>query len=309
MCRPAPVLDVMYGRPYKIRLNSYYASFSIGQSMKPEFSLAHLTLLSCSPPDLIEVASRAGYDFVSLRAIPVTPNEPKYLLGEDKNLLKETKQALASNGLRVLDIELARIIPEVHLKSYLPVFEAAAELGAHHVLSSGWTPDRNYVSERFAELCDLAKPFGLNVDFEFVTFTAMSTLTDAVAVVRSAGRDNGGICIDTLHFFRSNSQLADLDGLPKSWFRFMQLCDAPKDAPTTTEGLIFAARADRQFVGEGGLDLAGVIKRLPRIPYSLEIPNARLALSMSPLEIAKKAIATARAYFETTLSAPSTAGA
>jgi sugar phosphate isomerase/epimerase len=272
--------------------------------MKAQFSLAHLTLLNCNPPDLIEVASKAGYDYVSLRPIAVTPNEPKYPFGEDKNLLKQTKSALAATGMRLLDIELARILPDVNLQNYVPAFEAAAELGARHVLSSGWTPDRSYVSEKFAELCDLAKPFGLSVDFEFVTFAAMGTLADAAAVVRAAKRDNGGICIDTLHYFRSNTTLAELDALPKSWFRFMQLCDAPYEAPTTRDGLIFTARADRKFVGEGGLDLASVINHLPPMPYSLEIPNAKLALSMSPIDFAKKAIDTARSYIAALQSAP-----
>jgi sugar phosphate isomerase/epimerase len=204
----------------------------------------------------------------------------------------------------LLDIELARILPDVNLQNYVPAFEAAAELGAKHVLSSGWTPDRDYVSEKFAELCDLAKPFGLTVDFEFVTFAAMGTMADAAGVIRAAKRDNGGICIDTLHYFRSNTTLSEIDAVPKSWFRFMQLCDAPKEAPTTREGLIFAARGDRKFVGEGGLDLASVINHLPPMPYSLEIPNTKLALSMSPIDFAKKAIDTARSYIGAIHSAP-----
>ena len=43
--------------------------------MTAQFSLAHLTMLECSPPRLIEIAAQAGYDFVSLRPIPVgSPN-------------------------------------------------------------------------------------------------------------------------------------------------------------------------------------------------------------------------------------------
>src|SRR5215831_1132212 len=136
----------MYGRPYKILLTSSATLFTIRERMKYEFSLAHLTILSCSPPDLIEIASEAGYDYVSLRPIAVTPNEPKYPLGEDKNLLKRTKAALTETGLKVLDVELARILPDLDTKVYLPAFEAAAELGAKHILSSGWTSDRNFVS-------------------------------------------------------------------------------------------------------------------------------------------------------------------
>jgi len=294
----------MYGHPYNILLTCSSTLFTIRERMKYEFSLAHLTILSCSPPDLIEIASEAGYDYVSLRPIAVTPNEPKYPFGEDQNLLRQTRSALAATGMRLLDIEVARIVPELNVKTYMPALEAAATLGARHVLSSAWTPDRNYVSEKFAELCDLAKPFGLTVEFEFVTFAAMGTLADAAAIVRSSGRDNGGICIDTLHFFRSNTQLTELDTLPRSWFRFMQLCDAPVESPTSIDGLIFAARADRKFVGEGALDLAGVIGRLPPMPYSLEIPNSKLARRMSPMDIAKRAIATAREYLDRTWAAP-----
>jgi sugar phosphate isomerase/epimerase len=272
--------------------------------IKHEFSLAHLTLLHCSPPDLIEVASRAGFDFVSLRPIPVTPNEARHPLGEDKDLLRRTKAALASTGIKVLDIELARILPNMDPKAYVPAFEAAAELGARHVLSSGWTPDRSYVTERFAEICDLARPFALTVDYEFVTFAPIGTLADAAAIVTAAGRENGGICLDTLHFYRSNTELSELDDLPKRWFHFMQLCDAPKVAPQTVEEMIFAARSDRQFLGEGGLDLSAVINRLPPMPYALEIPNSKLSLTMSPVEFAGKAIGTARAYLDAMILAP-----
>ena len=38
-------------------------------------------------------------------------------------------------------------------------------------------------------------------------------------VVRGAGRDNGGICVDTLHWYRSGTKLEELTSLPKSWFR------------------------------------------------------------------------------------------
>ncbi len=264
--------------------------------MKNEFSLAHLTLLSLSPPELIEVAARTGYDYVSLRPIAVTPNEPKYPFAEDKGLFNQTKQALKDSGLKLADIELARILPDTDPKIYLPAFEAAAELGGRFVLSSGWTPDRAYVTERFAELCDLAKPFGLFIGFEFVTFAAMGTLADAVAVVGGAGRDNGGICIDTLHFDRSDTKLDELDSLPRSWFRFAQLCDGPKERPKTRDELIFAARADRLSVGDGGIDIAAIVHRLPPMPYALEIPNSKLALSMSPLDRARKYLDDARDY-------------
>ena len=43
--------------------------------MTYEFSLAHLTVLQCSPPEMVTIASETGYQFVSLRMTAVTPNE------------------------------------------------------------------------------------------------------------------------------------------------------------------------------------------------------------------------------------------
>ena len=147
------------------------------QSWVPQFSLAHLTLLSQPPPAFIEIAGAAGYDFVSFRAIPLgLPNESVYALGVDQALLRDTRAAMASTGMRLLDIELARIYDGVDVRRYLPAMEAAAELGARHLLASAWTSDRSFVLERFIELCELARPLNLTVDFEFVTFASYSTL-------------------------------------------------------------------------------------------------------------------------------------
>ena len=62
--------------------------------MAREFSLAHLTLLSCTPPEMVEIAARTGYTYVSLRPLAVAPNEPKYPMAEDKAMTSATKKAL-----------------------------------------------------------------------------------------------------------------------------------------------------------------------------------------------------------------------
>ena len=108
-----------------------------------QFSLAHLTALHCSPPQLIEIAARAGYEFVGLRPIPVgARDEPLHPFATDRTLFARTKAALAATGVRLLDIEVARIIKEAKPQDYLPAIEAAAQLGGKHVLSSAWCDDR-----------------------------------------------------------------------------------------------------------------------------------------------------------------------
>src|SRR5580658_6596979 len=94
------------------------------------FSLAHLTVLGCAPPEMTYIAARAGYDFGSYRIITMhLPNEPNYDLAANREMLRQTKTALAVTGLKVHDIELARIQDGLDTKSYLPALETAAELG------------------------------------------------------------------------------------------------------------------------------------------------------------------------------------
>ena len=265
--------------------------------MTRPFSLAHLTMLSLPPPQLVETAARAGYQFVSLRPIPVgAPNEPLYPLGTDRALRARTKAALAATGVGLLDIEVARIVKEVTPRSYLSALEAAAELGGRHVLSSAWCDDRPYILEFFCELCDLAKPFGLTVDLEFVTWSGVRTLDEAVEVVKAAHRPNAGIVIDTLHFDRCHAELEKLSALPREWFHFAQISDAPATYSTEREELIRIGRAERLYLGEGGIDVASILGRLPPVPLSIEIPNVAKLESLGAEQYARLCIETARSF-------------
>src|SRR6185295_9625036 len=147
---------------------------AMASATKQQFSLAHLTVLGCPPPEMTYIAARAGYDYVSIRPIYMgLPGEPDYGLADNPQMLRQTKRALAATGLRVHDIELARVYEGLHPTKYLPAMEVAAELGAKAVLSSIWGGEREFYIEKFGEICDLAKPFGLTVDLEYVPIAAV----------------------------------------------------------------------------------------------------------------------------------------
>jgi sugar phosphate isomerase/epimerase len=265
--------------------------------MKYEFSLAHLSALSLPPPQLVEVAARAGYKYVGLRLNRVTPTEPLYALAEDRPLMAETKARLAGTGVAVLDVELARMGPDRDARSYLPILEAAAELGAAHVLAQLPDPDRARALERFGTLCELARRFGLGVDLEFISWTETPDLSAAARVLREADQPNAGMLVDTLHFARSGSSLEDLRALPHKWFRYTQVCDAPAQGPATREEIIHAARFARLFPGEGGLGVREILACLPPgIPCALEIPRAFLSKLLGVEEYVKLALRAADNY-------------
>ena len=56
-----------------------------------ELSLAHLTVLSLAPPDVIDVASRCGYQCVGLRLIAVTDQSVGYPLMHDAAMMRQTQ--------------------------------------------------------------------------------------------------------------------------------------------------------------------------------------------------------------------------
>ncbi len=267
-----------------------------------QFSLAHLTVLGCPPPEMTYIAARAGYDFVSLRIIQFgLPGEENYALAENPSMLRQTKRALEATGLGVHDIELARIYDDMHPTRYLPAMEVAAELGARSVLSSIWTTNLDYATEKFGEVCDLAKPFGLTVDLEFVPIAGVKTLAGAVHVLRTVQRDNAGLMIDTHHFHRSHDKVEDLEGLPPEWFHFAHLCDVSAEPPADLEEMTRLMREERLYVGEGGIDIAGILNRLPTMVYSIELPNKARVREIGYAEHAFRCLETAKAYADAKL--------
>jgi sugar phosphate isomerase/epimerase len=267
--------------------------------MKHDYSLAHLTVLTLTPPQVIEVAARTGYRYVGLRMTRVTPDEVLYDLGRDRALMKETKARLADTAIAVHDGELFRMDPALEPESFVPELEATAELGARHIIAQLPDPDRERATARFARLCDLAKPLGIFVSLEFPHWTDTGNLAAAAKVVRAVNRTNAGILIDMLHFGRSDSSLDELARLPRAWFRFAHVCDAAREVPPTMAGIIRTARDERQFPGEGGIDVRGILACLPQdIPYALEIPRVALTKAVGPEEVARLAIAVARSHLD-----------
>ena len=267
--------------------------------MKHDYSLAHLTVLSLTPPQVVEVAARTGYRYVGLRMTRVTPDEVLYDLARDRALMRETKARLAATGIAVNDGELFRMDPTHGPDDFVPELEATAELGAQHVIAQLPDPDRERATARFAKLCDLAKPLGIFVSLEFPHWTETGDLATATKVVRAVNRTNAGILVDMLHFGRSDSSLDELAKLPREWFRFAHVCDAAKEVPPTMAGIIRTARDERLFPGEGGIDVRGILACIPQdIPYALEIPRVALTKAVGPEEVALLALRVARRHLD-----------
>ena len=269
--------------------------------MEKEYSLAYLTVRDCSPAQMAHIAARTGYDYISLRLIPMgVPGETAYL-PDDKKMIRETRAALKETGVKVLDLELARIVEDVDPQSYLPAMEVMAELGAKHVISSAWTQDRNdrnFIVDRFAQICDLAEPLGLTVNLEFPTFSRLTSLQETADIVGAADRSNGGILIDTLYFHYSGVTLEELQALPSEWLNFLHLCDVSSEIPDNREGMIQVARDKRLYVGDGCIDFSALLGCLPPMPYSIELPNGECVKKYGSEEHARRCLVAAKKHLD-----------
>lgn len=255
-----------------------------------QFSLAHLSALDLTPPEMILAASEADYDYVGLRFVAVTPGGAAWPLWEDKATMAGTRARMDETGVRVLDVELIKLFPDTDIAVFEPCMEASADIGAKHLLTQADDPEFNRVVDNYSRLCDLAANYGLTCDVEFIPWIQTATLADAGAIVRASGKDNGGLVIDSLHFARAGSTVEELDEYPDEWFHYIQLCDAPAQAPATIDGLIYAAREERLLPGEGELDLMGIMRHLPYpVVVGIEMPAETLSFTASPGERAAMA--------------------
>jgi len=257
--------------------------------------LAALTVLELAPPDMVSCARDAGYDAVGLRLLPATPTEVQHAIVGDTPLARETAQRLADTGIPVLDIEIFRLKPDTVVNDYRAALETGARFGASEILVAGNDPDEARLTASFAAFCDLAAEYGMGANLEPMPWTDVKGFAQGARIVAAAGRDNGGVLIDPIHFDRAGDVPATIAQAPRTRLRYMQLCDAPAARPRDTETLLFQARAERLMPGDGGLDLAGILRAVPRdVPLSLEIPMQALTRTLPAVPRARQMLDKAR---------------
>ncbi len=261
----------------------------------PSFSLAALTALELAPPGLIDVAAACGYDHVGIRLLPATPGGTAYPLMEDEASLRETIARLDATGVTIADLEVAAFRPETEIAEFSAFFETGARLGARHILVAAYDPVLDRFADRFARFCEAAAPYGLTADLEFMPWTSVPDLETAGRIVEKVGKANAGVLVDALHFDRSGSLIGDIAAIPVGRFHYWQLCDGPAERPATSEEMMRAARTERMFPGEGGIDLVALTRAMPAdIAVSIEVPTVGLARTMDAYTRARRALSAAK---------------
>lgn len=250
------------------------------------------TALQSALLDRARAAAAAGFDGISLWADDV---ERARAEGHSD---AELSTLFAELGLSIAELDgVSAWLPQ---DGELPAFGRRAEeffalakslggrsLNVLHIFS---TPAPVEVAApAFARLCDQAAACNLLVHLEFLPWSGIPNLQAAWEIVRQAGRENGGLMLDTWHFIRSGGSLAELRKVPGEKIFAVQLADAPAEP----EGLIFdEALRKRRLPGEGEGRLAELVHTLDAMgcqaPLGVEVFSEALA-ELPVTEVAQRA--------------------
>ena len=270
--------------------------------MSRAISLAHLSLIACPPDRLVSLAAEAGFDMVDLRLSPATPTDRVYGDDERMHLCRALLPLLRQTGVKVWDVEIIRINERTRPEDHLPLMEAAGLLGARRLKAVCDCQDPALSAALLARLADLAAPFGLTVDLEYMIFSGVKSLRAALAIVEEAGQPNLQVLVDALHWMRAGDTLADIRAAPPGRLGYVQLCDGPALGPSGREALITEARTRRLPPGEGEFPLHALLGAMPAgCPVSIEVP---MPSGENALRHARRLLAAARGATERQEAAP-----
>jgi sugar phosphate isomerase/epimerase len=163
----------------------------------------------------------------------------------------------------------------------------ARSVNAVDVFGGEWGVDD--AAEAFAALCDRAAEHGLLAHLEFLSWSKIPDVASAWAIVRTADRSNGGVAVDSWHFFRGSADWDALRTVPGDRIIGVQLSDGPADPE---ENLMAATLRERRVPGDGDFDLTKLVSTLGEIeaaaPLGVEVFSDALH-ALPPDEAAVKA--------------------
>ena len=240
-------------------------------------SLAAGVQLDVEPANMVTVAHDAGWPAVGIWFDGKTWTD---------STSREVRQRLDDSGVVALDIE--PIIPSEDGDDFADqLVEAAAVIGAQHILFTSRLKDQARTTARYQEVCEMARPHGIKVVCEFLPIFPLNSLPMAKEIVTTSAASNGGVLIDNLHLSRSGSSVEEVSGMPRELFPYLQICDAPSARPTDFGGLLDEALNGRLCPGEGSLPIVELLQAVPNVPLSFEVRSKFLRDITDPVERAK----------------------
>lgn len=244
-CLPLPGREVS-PLPLHTRIDATAAAGFTGFGIVHN-DLAHYLTTGGSLPELRQRLADAGIRYVQL----------EFLV--DWWLPRE--QRTASELMTTLLLDAADALAPVHVKTGPDVTGGAFHLEAY--------------AERFHDVCERFAQVGTVLSMEFMPFGNVSTLAQAVDLVRTADHPAGGLMIDLWHLMRGSGTLQELSQVPMDLITGVELDDGSAEpVGTGYEDTIHR----RRLCGQGDFPVVEFVRTLRRMgwagPWGLEIISA-----------------------------------
>ena len=262
-----------------------------------DLTLGFLTLgAQAAPLDLIDAAANAGFGATGPRISGRYPGDAWPSVDGNPAAFDEIRRMAAQRGVRLSSISGYYISPQVKLEHLLANVNAAQAVGAPLILQACFDGDMPRVGALVRDYAAAAREAGVRIALEFMPMSELKTLAQTVELIAASGAGNVGILVDALHLARSGATARDVAALDPSIVYLTQLCDAPAQL-AEGDTLFNEAMAGRRLLGDGGLDLAGLVNALPPgVELELETPAAQHA-DLAPTPRARHAAEAAERFF------------
>ncbi|PZA06789.1 MULTISPECIES: sugar phosphate isomerase/epimerase [unclassified Meiothermus] len=237
------------------------------------------TLMTTPTPRQLEVALKAGFAGIEARAERLRDKD-------NKSELEATVSALRSGGGRVVSLNGLGLqslpggrLDTRKLEADLPeLLDIAAALGAGLLLvvplrarGVSFEAALEGLREGLALAQAAAKPYGIELGFEFLGFAECPVNTSAKALELARSLPEIGFVPDSCHVYASGSSFGDF---PADRLRLVHLNDCARPASMSIED------GDRVLPGEGRIPLKRYLQELRSSgfdgPWSLETFNEAL---------------------------------
>lgn len=260
-----------------------------------------ISVFGLPPVQFVNLAADLGCHYISTGLIsnPYNPLDyPAWSLRDDPTLRREMIAAMRDRDVSISLGEGFTIRPGVDVRERAGDLALMCELGVKRINAVSMDPDLQRTYDQFAAMAEMADQVGVEATVELSPGLTIGNLPAAVAVVKHVGRKNFRLLIDTMHFARSGSSVAELAALDPDMIGYAQLCDAPVVSKHAT--YMEEAMTARMSPGTGELPLLDIVAALPaHVVLGLEVPQLALAQAgMQPHECLGQCVADARALLK-----------
>lgn len=242
---------------------------------RDRIAIEFISALGMPPVEYVELASGLGCRYIGIALEPIVAYSkayPKWSLRHDIDLRRATLAVMRRHGISISLGEGFLVWPNKEIGDVAADLDLMVELGAKRVNLLSLDADIGRNVDQCGAFAELASARGLDATLEFLPGTPINDLSSALAVVRAVHKPNFRLLIDTMHFFRSGSDLTQLCQLDPNLIGHVQLCDVPLQSKYASYA--DEARYNRLGPGKGELPLLDFLAALPGkgTIFGLEVP-------------------------------------